>query len=278
MTLLDERSRPRSQIIHEDWEQYSQELEEAKEEEEKANIKLKSLSSIDLTTEKIGYRADKLHVLEGKIPADKHKSRDLKIQLVYRDQKSAMDCVFGFHSSIVQCVITGFAAISLYRETTKGKSYYWRNNSVVVHADNCADKKSQRKQSKALPSCEDSCVSPCVDKYVDRGVEYIPREIEQCRGMGDGKSKVHRFSENECLIEKAQSQILYNTFKHITWVERNNSTKQTYLDMTMRKDEITQVSEILNSLREASEDYDCSYKAEDTGIWLLPCSKGSQYF
>lgn len=103
----------------------------------------------------------------------KHKSRDLKIQLVYWDQKSAMDCVIDFHSSIVQCVITGFAAISLYRETGKGMSYYWRDNSVVGGNKNPGGTKS-----KALPSCRDSCVSPCVDKYKDRGVTYKPRDIE----------------------------------------------------------------------------------------------------
>jgi len=259
----------------EDWEEYSQELKKAKEKHEKAETRLKSLSGDHLTMKENGYRADKLHVLEGKIPAKKYSGRDLKIQLVYREQRSAMNCVFGFHSSIVQCVITGFAAISLYGETTKRESYYWRNNSVVLHADSC---ESRGEKSKALPSCGDSCVSPCVNKYVGRGVTYKPRKRDLSRLMKDDMTERHRFSEKQCLIKRAQSQILYDTLEQITWVERNNSTEQTYLDITIRKDEIKQASEILNSLREASEDYNCSYKAEDTGIWLYSCSEGTRYF
>lgn len=269
--------RHRYNTLHGEKNRREEDQEKCLQELNKAETRLKSLSGIHLT-EKTNYQADKLHVLEGELPAYKHDSKDLKtvkIQLVYRDQRSAMDCVFGFHSSIVQCVITGFAAISLYRETIEGKSNYWKNNSVVVHADDC---ELQGKKSKALPSCGDSCVSPCVAKYVGRGVCYEPRKKELSRGMKDGMSKGYRFSGKECLIKKAQRKILYNTLNQISWVERDYSTEQTYLDMTIRKNEIEQAYEILNSLRKASKDYDCSYKAEDTGIWLYPCSKNVRYF
>lgn len=96
--------------------------------------------------------------------------------------------------------------------------------------------------------------------------------------MKDKLSKVSRFSEEQCLLKKAQSQILYDAFKQITWVEQDNSTLQTFLDMDSRKGGITQVSGILDSLKKASENYDCSYQAVDTGVWLLSCNKDRRYF
>lgn len=241
--------------------------------------KLKSLN-VNRVTEETDYEAGKMHVLQGKIPANKRKltdARDLKIQLIYQDQRSAMDCVFGFHSSIVQCVIAGFAAMSLYRESADGMAYYWQQNTVVLHAPDCGDEKSRGKKSKALPTCGNSCVSPCVEKYKRRGVTFISRRMGKHRGIDDGHSKVYSFSQEECLIEDKKIKVLSDTLTKITWVERDDSTQRTYRSESTRESEAKQVSQILQSLRGASENYNCSYKTVQPHVWLRPCSMALRY-
>lgn len=71
---------------------------------------------------------------------------------------TASRCIIEFHSSAVQCFISGFAAVSLYSgPTSHGKSLRW---GKIAQNDMLFDEYNQK----------------AVDKYVTRGIEYITYE------------------------------------------------------------------------------------------------------
>lgn len=88
-----------------------------------------------------------------------HKGRRQRVQLAahpeYPSQQSSIQKVLQSHSSIDQCLITGFGAISMYaQQTTNGQSHVW---SVGDCHDNGPRVRAQRQ----------------VDRHIDGGIEYI---------------------------------------------------------------------------------------------------------
>lgn len=84
-----------------------------------------------------------------------HRGTTHAVQLVIFD-KSAFDGVIQFHSSIVQCFISGFGAACMYKElTARSRSLTW-----VTESD-YADPMTPRR---------------CREKYAERGVKYVSWE------------------------------------------------------------------------------------------------------
>lgn len=89
-----------------------------------------------------------------------HRGRRQRLQLAaHREhprQQSSIQEVLQLHSSIAQCLITGFGAVCMYaQQTTTGQSHAW---SVGDFRDSAPRVRAQRQ----------------VDKYIDRGIDYIP--------------------------------------------------------------------------------------------------------
>jgi hypothetical protein len=58
-----------------------------------------------------------------------------KVQLIFKRSGTPLDIVCGFHSSLVQCFISGVAAVSMYHDISKrGISIKWDNNGNVTNA------------------------------------------------------------------------------------------------------------------------------------------------
>jgi hypothetical protein len=88
-----------------------------------------------------------------------HRGRRHRVQLAahleHPKQQSSIQQVLQLHSSIDQCLITGFGAICMYaQQTTNGQSHVW---SVGDCHDNGPRVRAQRQ----------------VDRNIDRGIEYI---------------------------------------------------------------------------------------------------------
>ncbi len=89
-------------------------------------------------------------VLDGTLDTEKRKH---SIQLIWEPRqwtRSPISHVLSFHSSIVQCFITGYCAVSMYDHTSS------RNKSLAWVCDG------------------DEKANECRKKYADRGVEYVP--------------------------------------------------------------------------------------------------------
>lgn len=101
-----------------------------------------------------GYNG--FRVMTGTIASEK---QNTTVQLIYSNdlKESTISMVLGFHSSIAQCFISGFAAISLYgRLTLRGLSLPW--------AQYCHDGTEGAKNIRARK------------KYEARGIRYISYE------------------------------------------------------------------------------------------------------
>jgi len=89
-----------------------------------------------------------------------HRGRRQRLQLAahceHPRQQSSIQEVLQLHSSIAQCLITGFGAVCMYaQQTTTGQSHAW---SVGDFHDSAPRMRAQRQ----------------VDKHIDRGIDYIP--------------------------------------------------------------------------------------------------------
>lgn len=87
-----------------------------------------------------------------------HKGRRQRLQLAaHREhprRQSSIQEILQLHSSIAQCLITGFGAVCMYaQQTTTGQSHVWR---VGDFHDSAPRVRAQRR----------------VDKYIDRGIDY----------------------------------------------------------------------------------------------------------
>lgn len=103
------------------------------------------------------YHHSEVRVLHGSL---RHKGRRHRLQLTAHPehpmQQSSIQDVLKLHSSIAQCLITGFGAVCMYaQQTTTGKSHAWR----VGDCHDSALRVSAQRQ---------------VDRYVKRGITYTP--------------------------------------------------------------------------------------------------------
>lgn len=110
------------------------------------------------------------------------------------DGARAIDCLMGFHSSIVQCYISGTHAVCMYSDLTSNyKSVQWLYNDGVW-ATGIRDA--------TFWANEDDALDP--QKYVRRGITYITYDEYNSHAnvsiLGSGYLKLSRYrSYNDCL-------------------------------------------------------------------------------
>lgn len=93
------------------------------------------------------YRRD-LFIISGSIQKGRS---SVRVQLVKSGHGTDINAVFRFHSSITQCLITGYAALSLMSKTTRlSKSVEWVRDETSPEA---------------------------VQKYMSRGIEYVDPSV-----------------------------------------------------------------------------------------------------
>lgn len=128
--------------------------------------------------------------------------RKVTVQLIWKSGMTAFECVLLFHSSIVQCVLTGFCAFCMYKEETlKRRSYHWSSN------DRCV---------------EESGSSRMVSKYVTRGTEYAPYPVStKTRYVGDDNTLIVGFPVEVIGGSDLSLSLLLERLRYLKWVETN---------------------------------------------------------
>lgn len=77
-----------------------------------------------LTNRSVEWDPPKLSILDGYIGS-------ARIQLVWRAHSPPMQLVMGLHSSVVQCFLTGYCAVSMYHDLSrKSLTYLWYGTGV----------------------------------------------------------------------------------------------------------------------------------------------------
>lgn len=167
-------------------------------------------------------------------------NRSHAVQLMYLEGENALECVLRFHSSVVQCIICGFSAISLHnRLTSKRMSVLWEENG------------------------EDTDVEQL--KYKARGIRYVPLDDYEYFGydsnileyrnryVGDYLCKTVNFSSYVKFLSKEDIDTLTTISKERGWTESKFKTISKPLDTNVldHTDTSIRVREILLKCRSA---------------------------
>jgi hypothetical protein len=101
-----------------------------------------------------------------------------KVQLIWTDGKSSFEFVLRFHSTLVQCFISGFCAVSMYHDLGSKRTFFkW-----------CVKQQMERRKGRVLA---------CIEKYEKRGF----REVAYTPGVSSVKTAgVRRLADPECMV------------------------------------------------------------------------------
>lgn len=120
---------------------------------------------------------------------------------------SPMKCVFDFHSSIDQCIITPSNAICMYKnETLKMQSYFWKGVYVSDDDDDDDDKYLNVRESSG----------DIMKIYESLGIKYIPinhTELKK-RNISDENCILVHYHEDIIHRSLVTSQSIENTLYH----------------------------------------------------------------
>lgn len=135
--------------------------------------------------------------------------KKVDIQLISpRQYSSSIENTIGFHSSIVQCAISGLYAVSLYDNiSSKGLSLHWStslsNKTLIFSKTNLA----------------------AVQKYKRRGIKYISYEH-----YIDGPSKYDKIFDPSSdmktqrnIVDRYTSHVLFDTYLDLTILDKDYS-------------------------------------------------------
>lgn len=129
----------------------------------------------DLIEPPEGYHGLELSLLKGELTHHRT-GRRYRIQLIWKEKQTAVQCVVSFHSSVVQCFLAGFGAVSMYHNlTTKRQSYYWEGNDA-----------------RHVNPPQESIV---VTKYKSRGFSYIGYPTNTLKKRGP---KIRYMTDESC--------------------------------------------------------------------------------
>ena len=193
-----------------------------------------------------------------------------KIQVMYTENMSPIHHVLYFHSTITQCFITGYCAISLYhRLSSSGLNFVWSigNNQQIFHAN----------------------PESCVEKYASRGFKVTndtfphkslsvsyPESEKQIvfRQIGDSGSKIIDFKPYLPDLSDTEKELfdeVLTSFKNICWSEIYTPTLQetivTISKSTIKLDPYTKLHYLL---QKHFEPICLSVKVEKNGIIVIP--------
>lgn len=151
-----------------------------------------------------------------------HKGRRHQVRLAahleHPKQQSSIQEVLQLHSSVDQCLITGFAAVCMYaQQTTTGQSHIWR---VGGCHDSGPRVKAQRQ----------------IDRYIERGISFTqprshkaldPRRIPEprLRKLGDGGALCISFEQ---YVQGDKAELVrsdFNLLREIAWWEECHTLK-----------------------------------------------------
>jgi hypothetical protein len=145
------------------------------------------------------YFAMGFHLLKGTL---QYNGRAIDIQCIWNklQHRTATSCVLHFHSTLVQCFISGFAAVSLYDEYTSSKqAIHWPANDTnmsrgqrhrIYVTDSALELDEHGEPEEYIPGNEPESHNEfkILEKYQHRGFEFVEymSKGEFAHGSGHG--------------------------------------------------------------------------------------------
>jgi hypothetical protein len=176
----------------------------------------------------LDYYAMGFELLKGTL---RHKGRIINIQCIWstRQRRTALSNIFHFHSTLVQCFISGFAAVSLYDKYTSAKQgIHWTANDTNV----ARGQRHRKYTQKGVLSVEDGEVQEytpgssdedrnelkIIEKYRERGFKFVEHFSKGTLAHGSGNEigpygfRIRYVGDSGCRIVEFKSYL-----KHDGW-------------------------------------------------------------
>lgn len=182
---------------------------------------------------------DVLNILRGTL---KNGKTTHQVQLMWVKGCPALWNIVNFHSSLVQCFISGFCAVSMYHDLTRKQEFcHWGYNSaryrVIQQTTTSVSTSIERHEYMNLYEGSTRRSALAAHKYVQRGfrcLRYRTKFVEDSliplvRSVGDNKSYIVMLKHCDKHTERDRHymSIAKDTIKHSSWLQKSATTTWT---------------------------------------------------
>lgn len=147
------------------------------------------------------------------------------VQVISHYDTSNIDRVAQFDLSAVQCMITGYCAISMHHRLTRdNKSIWWKGSRMVQLKTDLAKARDYTRQRNVDFTEEDENEYKALNAYNNRLIKYINRGVEIL--LPENES-IRRFvGDDKCFIVDFQSYDIYKFqtleyYPNLQWIDSN---------------------------------------------------------